>query len=86
MRSPIAAIKDRFVEYAGELRFPKLLVLTVALFLLDLFIPDFIPFADEILLGLFAAILASLKKKHRQAAETKALPAAENPGSKSRLP
>ena len=37
-------------------------------------------------LGLFAAILASLKKKHRQAAETKALPAAENPGSKSRLP
>jgi hypothetical protein len=77
MRSPIAAIKDRFLKYAGELRFPKLLVLTVALFAIDLFIPDFIPFVDEILLGLFAAILASLKQKRREAAGTEALPAAE---------
>ena len=78
MRSPIAAIKDRILKYAGELRFPKLLALTVALFTIDLFIPDFIPFVDEILLGLFAAILASLKQKRREEGKTEALPAAES--------
>jgi len=76
MRSPISALKDRFLKYAGELRFPKLLALTVVLFTFDLFIPDFIPFADEILLGLFAALLATLKKKRREASGQAALPAA----------
>jgi len=78
MRSPIAAIKDQFLKFAGELRFPKLVLLTVALFTFDLFIPDFIPFADEILLGLLAALLASLKKKRRDADGVAALPAAES--------
>ena len=45
------------------LRFPQLFVLTVALFLLDVLIPDLIPFVDEILLGLASLLLASWKKK-----------------------
>jgi hypothetical protein len=65
MRSPLTAIKDRFLKFAGELRFPRLLALTVVLFAIDLVVPDIIPFADEILLGLVAAILATLKKKRR---------------------
>lgn len=79
MLSPTKAIKDRFLSYATELRFPKLLALAVALFALDLFIPDLIPFADEILLGLFAAILAMLKKSRRDRREANA---AKLPNSK----
>ena len=64
--SPVRAIKDRILKFAGELRFPKLLALTVALFAIDLVVPDFIPMADEILLGLVAVVLAALKKKRRE--------------------
>ncbi len=65
MFSPSRAIRDRFLNFAGELRFPKLLALTVAIFLADLVVPDLIPFVDEILLGLFAALLAMIRKKRR---------------------
>lgn len=51
------------VRWAARLRFPWLLGLTATLFLLDLFIPDVIPFADEIVLGLATAVLAALRKK-----------------------
>ncbi len=51
------------MRFAAELRFPKLLAITAALFILDLIIPDMIPFADEILLGLLSLLLASLKKR-----------------------
>jgi hypothetical protein len=33
------------------------------LFLVDLVIPDMIPFADELLLGLLALLFASLKRR-----------------------
>jgi hypothetical protein len=58
-------IRDRLIRYASRLRFPKLLTLTVALFLADLIIPDFIPLVDEILLGLVAAMLATLRDKRQ---------------------
>jgi len=45
------------------LRFPQLFILTVMLFVLDVLIPDLIPFVDEILLGLASLLLASWKKK-----------------------
>ena len=41
-----------------RLKFPQLLVVTGILFLIDLVIPDLIPFADEILLGLATALFA----------------------------
>ena len=56
MASPLTG---PFLAYAARLRFPTLFKVTLALFLLDLFIPDFIPFADEILLGLGALILSN---------------------------
>ena len=52
-------------EYASGLRFPKLFAITATLFLVDLLVPDIIPFADEILLALVTALLASLKKRPR---------------------
>jgi len=50
-------------RFFGGLRFPWLLVLTAALFLLDLLIPDLVPFADEILLGLATLLFAAWRKR-----------------------
>ena len=68
MDSPRRALTDQFIGYVKELRFPWLLAITVAIFLIDLVVPDFIPFADEIVLGLLAAVLATLKKRRRAVA------------------
>lgn len=52
-----------FTRWAAGLRFPTLLAVIGALFLLDLVIPDLIPFVDEILLGLFTVLLAMMRRK-----------------------
>jgi hypothetical protein len=57
-------IHDRLIQYASRLRFPKLLALTAAVFILDLISPDVIPFVDEILLGLMTLLLGTLKKRN----------------------
>ena len=63
-------VRNRLMAYASRLRFPKLLLLTVILFGVDLIVPDLIPFVDEILLGLTAMMLGLLKeKKARQNSE-----------------
>ena len=56
-------IQDRLIQYASRLRFPKLLALAALVFVVDLILPDVIPFADEILLGLIALLLGTLKKR-----------------------
>jgi len=60
--TPWNVIQNRFMRYASNLRFPKLLAITSGLFVIDLFFPDVVPFIDEILLGLISLLLASLKK------------------------
>ncbi|MGD2082930.1 MAG: hypothetical protein PVF91_08195 [Chromatiales bacterium] len=50
------------MRYASRLRFPQLFLLTAGLFLLDLVVPDVVPFADEILLGLLSLMLATWRK------------------------
>lgn len=57
-------------SFLGRLRFPVLFSIAAIAFVVDAFIPDLIPFADEILLGLGAALLAALKKKRRVPAPT----------------
>lgn len=52
------------VAYLGRLRFPRLALLTGALFLTDLVIPDFIPFADELLLALATLLLTRWKRRN----------------------
>jgi uncharacterized protein DUF6116 len=60
MRNPITLT---FLRFASGLRFPTLFKITAALFVLDLLIPDVIPFADELLLGLLTLLFASLKRR-----------------------
>lgn len=63
MIGPMNVAKGLVEKQATKLRFPVLLFITGSLFVIDMFIPDFIPFVDEILLGLVTVVLASLRKR-----------------------
>ena len=58
-RAPFIAA---FLRYAARLRFKQLFFITGGLFLLDLILPDFVPFADELLLGLLTLLFGAWKK------------------------
>jgi hypothetical protein len=58
-------ITSPLLRWAGSLRFPRLALLTAALFIADLLIPDVIPFVDEILLGLGTLLLTQLRRGKR---------------------
>lgn len=60
MANPITSFLLRF---ASRLRFPQLFAVVLGLFLVDLFVPDVIPFFDELILGLLALLLGSLRKR-----------------------
>lgn len=59
-------IIETFLKNANQLKFKNLFFLVVGLFIIDLLVPDFIPFIDEIILGLLAIILANWKKERKQ--------------------
>jgi len=60
------ALITLFLAFANELKFKNLFLIVIGLFALDLFIPDFIPFIDEVILGLLAIILANWKSERKQ--------------------
>lgn len=66
-RATLGALISRFTR---RLRYPQVFLLMGAVFLLDLLIPDAIPFADEILLGLATVFLGSLRSKDEPPAST----------------
>jgi len=55
MRHPVDTVVS---SAAGRLKYPTLLKLTAALFVITLIVPDPIPFVDEILLGLATLVLS----------------------------
>jgi len=56
-------VRGLLLAFASRLRFPWLFALTAGLFLLDLVVPDAIPFVDELLLGLGTLLLGSWRKR-----------------------
>ncbi len=58
-----------FLTFAGKLKFKNLFLIVISLFVVDLFVPDFIPLIDEIILGLLAIILANWKDERKQEKE-----------------
>lgn len=54
------------LRWFGRLSYPKLFLLTAILFVGDTIVPDFIPFVDELLLGLGTLLLANWKRKAPQ--------------------
>ena len=55
------------LRWASGLRFPYLFLLTALLFIFNLFVPDVVPVVDELIMGLVAMTLASLRKKPAKA-------------------
>jgi hypothetical protein len=51
------------LRWFGRLSFPRLFLVTAMLFVVDVIIPDVIPLADELLLGLGTLLLANWKKR-----------------------
>lgn len=60
MLNPVAG---GLLRFAATLRFPTLFALTTGLFLLDLLVPDMVPFVDELLLGLLALLFANIRRR-----------------------
>lgn len=61
-------VSDLAGKFGRRLRFPQLFVFVLAIFLIDLVVPDAIPFADEILFGLLTVLLGSLRREDAPAA------------------
>lgn len=76
---PINPVPGMVTGYATRLRFPRLLALTATLFVVDLIIPDFIPFIDEILLGLGTLVLTQLRTRREVSSQVPADDATKPP-------
>ena len=51
------------LNFLSKLSYPRLFALTAALVAIDLVVPDIVPFADELLLGLGTLLLANWRKR-----------------------
>ncbi len=54
-----------FLNWARKLKHPTLFKLVGALFVINVIVPDVIPFIDEILLGLGTLVLANWKDRNK---------------------
>ena len=59
-------MREFILRFAERLRFPWLFAVTAVLFVVDVLVPDFIPFADEILLGLLTMLFGVWRKRRRE--------------------
>lgn len=58
-------LPNRVLRFAERLSFPRLFALTATLFLITLLVPDPLPFADEILLGLGTLLLGAWRRRRQ---------------------
>jgi hypothetical protein len=66
---PQKTLAEMLIGLLGGLRFPYLFLLAGGLFVLDLFVPDLIPFVDEIMLGLLTLLLGSFRRRKQPEAD-----------------
>ena len=59
------AIGNLVTRVTAGMRFPTLFLIVGGLFLVDLVVPDLIPFYDEILMAMLAVLIASIRKPGR---------------------
>lgn len=62
-------IKSKIIPYLESLRFPVLLIVTAVIFLVNVMVPDVVPFIDEVLLALVVALLSRLKRRKPDASK-----------------
>jgi len=53
------------MRWLSRLSYPRLFLVAAVLFVVDLVVPDFVPLADEILLGLGTLLLANWKDRKK---------------------
>ena len=58
-------IGSLIARLTAGMRFPTLFLVVGGLFLLDLVVPDLIPFYDEILMAMLTVLIASIRKRGR---------------------
>ena len=63
MANPVLA---PVMGFLSRLKYPQLFKLTAVLFAVDLLVPDMIPFADELLLGLGTLLLGNWKQRRER--------------------
>lgn len=66
MRLIASLLSPLILRIARRLRFPQLFMLTAGLFVLDLLIPDLIPFLDEFILGLATLLFGAWTKRKKE--------------------
>jgi hypothetical protein len=64
-QNPVARLVLRFFR---GMRFPQLFLVFATLFAVDFVVPDFIPFADELLLGLGTLLVGAIRKRRDERA------------------
>jgi hypothetical protein len=62
MKSPQRSLLAPLLTFLARLRYRSLFLVAAALLAIDLVIPDAIPFADEVLLGIVTIVLSRLRK------------------------
>ncbi len=72
-----------FARLAGRLKYPHLLLVVMALFGLDLVIPDALPFIDEIILGSMTVLLGAWRKRRGDLLDAVEKPAPLPPSAKN---
>lgn len=77
-----SGVTGALLRWASGLRFPYLVLLTLSLFGFNLFIPDALPFADELIMGLVTLLLASFRKRpeHNEPVEQSRMPDRKDAG------
>lgn len=58
----LSLLPGAITRFASRLRFPQLFLVTAGLFLIDVLVPDLVPFVDEILLGLLSVLFGMWKE------------------------
>jgi hypothetical protein len=72
-QKPVASFLDRFLP---RLKYPQLFMVLAGLFLVDLLIPDPVPFVDEALLAVLTFLVGSWRTRRAPAEDA---PAAQPP-------
>lgn len=77
MTTPVQKVSSSLLS---RLRFPQAFVILATLFVIDLFIPDMVPFIDEIVLAMLTLMTAMWQKERPSAGGT------EKPAEKNITP
>ena len=71
MTTPVQKVSNSLLS---RLRFPQAFVILATLFVIDLFVPDLVPFIDEIILALLTLLTAMWQKERPNSAESEKPP------------